>query len=131
MIESNTFPVFPFPDNPADADYCLFPVSLENDDLVFFHGTAESNLTSILNIGFAIPQSSPSISFAKSSSLSLRYASEARCTASPNGVVIAVRYSSIERPHITQEAFGLHVYSFDEPPTIIGYCIVPQSYVFI
>ena len=120
--------VFPFPAAPADTDYRIFPDSLENDDRVFFHGTAEGNLASILANGFRISGELPSVSFGRNSSLSLGYACQARSTLLPNGVVIAVLYEDLDKPFIKQEAFGLHVYCFSEPPKVIGYCIVPASY---
>lgn len=122
--------VFSFPAAPADTDYLLFPDSLERDDHVFFHGTAEGNLVSILANGFRISGELPSVSFARNSSLSLRYACEARSESSPSGVVIAVYYDNVVKPYIKQEVFGLHVYCFNEPPKVIGYCVVPGNYVF-
>ncbi len=129
MTETKMPTFFPFPAAPVDTRYRLFPDSFENDDHVFFHGTAEVNLASILSNGFRIAGKLPSVSFARNSSLSLGYACNARSDSSPNGVVIAVRYENLEKPFIKQEAFGLHVYCFSEQPKIIGYCVVPASYV--
>lgn len=129
MTDTDMPMVLHFPSAPEETDYRIFPASLENDGGVFFHGTAEGNLASILSNGFRISGELPSISFARNSSLSLGYACQARSTLSPNGVVIAVRYEDLDKPFITQEAFGLHVYCFSEPPKIIGYCVVPANYV--
>lgn len=120
--------IFHFPTDPADTDYRIFPHTLENNDRVFFHGTAEGNLVSILEKGFRIAGELPSVSFAKNSSLSLGYACQARSSVSPNGVVIAVLYEDVNKPFIKKEAFGIHVYCFNEQPKVIGYCLVPASY---
>ena len=128
MIDTDIPTGFPFPAAPADSDYRLFPDSLENDDHVFFHGTAEGNFASILENGFEISGELSSVSFGRNSSLSLGYACSARSGLSPNGIVIAVRYEDFEKPFIRQEAFGLHVYCFNQPPKIIGYCVVPGNY---
>jgi hypothetical protein len=121
---------YPFPSAPERNEYRLFPDDMENDEHIFFHGTAEKNLASIVSYGFRISGDLPSVSFAKNSSLSLRYACEGRNDSAPCGVVLAVRYACLNKPGIVQESFGLHVYNFDEQPQIVGYCVVPASYVF-
>jgi hypothetical protein len=113
-----------------DSGYRLFPDELENDDHVFFHGTAAGNLQSIIATGFKIAGSLPSISFARSCSLALSYACSARTEASPNGCILAVRFSCLGKPYIVSESFGIHVYNLDQQPALIGYCIVPADYVF-
>jgi hypothetical protein len=128
MAEENAPKEFPFPSDPESADYRLFPDDLESDALVFFHGTAESKLQSILENGFRISGPLPSVSFGRNSSLCLGYACNARGGLSPKGVVIAVRFWRLGGPHIVQESFGLHVYDLSNPPQIIGYCVVPESY---
>jgi hypothetical protein len=130
MTETDAPTVFPFPIAPEDADYRLFPVCLESDDHVFFHGTAEENLASILENGFRISGGLPSVSFGKDSSLPLSYACKARSKSSPNGVVIVVRYEDLTERFIKKEAFGLHVYCFNKQPKIIGYCVVPGGYLY-
>ena len=111
--------------------YRLFPAVLEDDEHVFFHGTAEVNLESIIGGGFKIQGALASVSFAKNSALPLRYACDARSTASPNGCVLAVRFECLDKPEIKREHFGLHVYKFDPQPVVIGYCVVPASYKFV
>ena len=122
---------YPFGKPNDESGYRLFPGDIENDELVFFHGTAAANLEPIVNEGFNIEGNLPSVSFARSSGLSLRYACEARSAASPDGCVIAVRFASIDKPEIKSELFGIHVYKFDPQPKVIGYCIVPTGYVFL
>lgn len=120
---------------PSEAnEYRLFPDELENDDEIFFHGTAAENLASILKDGFKISKilgTLPSLSFAKNSSLALRYACEKRTDASTKGCVIAVRFDQIDKSRIRVEPFGLHVYDFQEQPVIVGYCIIPEDYKFL
>ena len=121
---------FPFLGASDANGYRVFPAELENDELVFFHGTADGHRRSIIDNGFKVIGSLPSVSFASSSSLALRYACEARNAASPDGCIIAVRFASIDKPGIKSESFGIHVYKFDEQPEIVGYCIIPAAYVF-
>lgn len=119
-----------FSDDPAATNYCVFPPELEDDDHVFFHGTADVCRDAILAKGFVIPipPFAPSVSFAKTSSLPLRYASEARSETSPAGCIFAVRYKDLTRKGLSVEACMLHDYTLDPPPLIIGYCIVPTGY---
>lgn len=56
------------------------------------------------------------------------YSSGKRSDASPNGVVIAMRFAADNRSLRRKEAFGLHVDGFDPQPEIVGYCIVPVGY---
>ena len=122
---------YEFPCAIEESGYQVFPDVLENDDHIFFHGTAETNLALILTKGFRISGNLRSVSFARNSSLSLKYACEARCKSSPKGVVIATKFDCLNKPNIVQESFGLHVCKFDVQPYIVGYCFVPADYVFI
>lgn len=130
MKESDMPKAYSFPAFPENTSYRIFPDGLENDDRVFFHGTAECNLAPILENGFIVSNELNSTSFSRDSSLALNYACRNRSELSPNGVVIAVRYGDLDKRFIAQEAFGVHVNSFSEPPEVIGYCVVPASYVF-
>ena len=118
---------FNFPKYPIEQDYKIFPEELENNSSVYFHGTSERIFQFIKKDGFRIVEGAPSLSFSRESSLALRYACEKRDETSPNGIVIAVEYST-NLPFIKQEYFGIHVYSTDVQPLIIGYCIVPANY---
>lgn len=80
--------------------YRLFPEELQNDECVAFHGTADAHRVKIIGSGFAFVGKLQSLSFAKTSSLALRYACEARSEASPEGCVLAVRFRALERPGI-------------------------------
>jgi hypothetical protein len=119
---------YPFPHDPERSEYRLFPAELEDDEHVFFHGTAACNLGPILDNGFSIPIEPPSVSFAKNSALALGYASAKRTPASPDGCVLAVRYEKLDRPGLKVEVSMLHDYTCNPQPEIIGYCIVPASY---
>lgn len=122
---------YPFPADPAATDYSVFPQDLENSPHVFFHGTADACRIAILNQGFRIPQPPlpQSVSFARTSALSLKYASDARSPASPAGCIFAVHYEVLHRKGLVVEPFMLHDYTLDPPPTIIGYCIIPPHYL--
>jgi hypothetical protein len=72
-----------------------------------------------------LPDKAQSVSFARTSDLSLGYASGLGA----DGVVIAVRFGASNRSSKAEEAFGLHVYRFDPQPEIVGYCNVPAAYV--
>ena len=122
---------YPFPGASEENGYRLFPDHLENDEFVAFHGTAEANLSSIIDSGFIFAGSLQSLSFAKSSALALGYACSARTAASPNGCVLAVRFGLLYRPGIVVETSVIHVYKLDEQPGLIGYCVVPADYRFV
>jgi hypothetical protein len=130
MDDNGPIKKYPFQGANEEGGYCLFPDELENDEHVFFHGTAEANLPSIIDNGFRIAGSLPSVSFARTSALALRYACAARTGSSPNGCVLAVRFDSLDNVRCTEESFGIHVYRFDQQPIVIGYCVVPAAYVF-
>lgn len=121
---------FTFPNPTGETGYRVFPDEMEDDPLIFFHGTAASNLRPIVAEGFRPLKALTSISFARTSSLALRYACESRGPDSPDGCIIAARFSDIEPPGIKEEGFGVHVYDMSRLPEIIGYCIVPAAYVF-
>jgi hypothetical protein len=121
---------YPFRGADEENGYRLFPSVLETDTHTFFHGTAEENLASILANGFRSTEL-PSVSFAKSSSLGLKYACEARRGPSARGVVIAVRFDSLSTPGIAGESFGVHVYDPGLQPHVVGYCFVPCDYRFV
>ena len=120
---------FPFPEDIKGASYRLFPIELENDPLVAFHGTAEKNLGSIIDQGFKFKGDLQSCSFATSSSGALTYACEGRSEDSPSGCVVAVRFGSLAG--VVAEPCMIHVYKEDRMPEVIGYCIVPAAYSHI
>jgi hypothetical protein len=128
MAEIKEYP-FPWPDEHKG--YRLFPDELEDDDLVAFHGTARSNLQSIIDGGFRFTGSLQSLSFAKVSSYSLSHACSRRSAASPEGCVLAVRFAPpIPRHFVAVEVSDIHVYQLDQQPIVFAYCIVPADYVF-
>src|SRR3712207_2304137 len=100
MNEKTQIKEYLFQGANEEGGYRLFPDELEDDEYVFFHGTAEGNLQSILENGFRIAGSLPSVSFARNSSLALRYACNSRSENSPRGCVIAVRFHCLKKPGI-------------------------------
>jgi RNA:NAD 2'-phosphotransferase (TPT1/KptA family) len=99
---------------PSEATrYCIFPEVLEEDPLVFFHGTAQGNLDSIIRHGFRPRPPLESVSFSHRSSLCIAYACNARNNTSPDGVVIAVRFSSLEGRRIAREQWGIYLYDVE------------------
>ncbi|MCP4620092.1 MAG: hypothetical protein GY844_27095 [Bradyrhizobium sp.] len=123
---------YPFKTPNSEIGYNLFPALMEDHESVFFHGTAEGNLLSIIETGFLLGKKTKSVSFARKSGLALSYACSARSKMSPNGCVIAVQIDDVKRNGIkSDEEFGLHVYTLDPPPLVIGYCIIPSSYDFV
>ncbi|BCH14946.1 hypothetical protein [Mesorhizobium sp. L-2-11] len=120
---------FPWPDE--EKGYHLFPAAMESDSLVAFHGTARSNLAAIVAEGFKFTAKLQSLSFAKESSYALSHACARRSETSPEGCVIAVRFSApIPRSNVAVETSDIHVYDLAEQPEVIGYCIVPADYVW-
>lgn len=111
-----------------DKGYNIFSEALENDPLVLFHGTSESNLKSIMKQGFRFNKRLKSISFAKNSASSLGYACQQRNLESPQGVVIVVRFESLQKPYIREEISFVYLDDEKFSPEIIGYCIIPADY---
>jgi hypothetical protein len=125
---------YPFPDDPAATDYCVFPPALEDDELVLFHATPAKNLESILKDGFSIPDPASvvglrSVSFAKRSATSLTHAMGMRDRAPGAYSILAVRYKTLKRDGLVINLIDIHDYTLDPAPEIIGYCEVPTSYV--
>lgn len=117
-----------FPGANEHLGYRIFPHDLEDDPLVFFHGTSERNLDSILQNGFRLGLLSGSTSFAHSSELPLRYASDARKRAGEKGCVIAVRFTDITAHGVRKEGFGVDVWLLAAMPAPMAFCIVPSNY---
>ena len=121
----------------SDRGYRVFPENLDHDPLLWFHGTSEDALRSILQQGFVIPASRPeappdalpSVSFAKRSAVALRYACDARASGTRNGGILAVRFASFDG--VTREGDVLLVARADRMPSILRFCIVPASYRFV
>lgn len=109
-----------------------FSDELEDDENIYFHGTAEANFENIKLQGFQPRDGGnlETISLAKNSSTALRYACEARNKIFPNGMIILVDISDISPEKIKD--FGksvIHLNSIFQPE-IIGYCVIPMSYLF-
>lgn len=125
---------YPLPDNLPERHYRVFPSDLEDDPLVLFHGTARKNLDPILAEGFRLPDPKSgnpliSISFAKCSRESLALVMDRRWDEPEEYCIIAVRYLTLKRDGITENRLDIHDYVLDPQPEILGYCIIPASYV--
>ncbi|GLQ53621.1 hypothetical protein [Devosia nitrariae] len=123
---------YPLPDDMhVREDYRVFPLNLEDDPLVVFHGTAMSNFDAIsaegLKRGSSVGAELKSISYAKRSSTALDHWVRRR-TEGQNGVILALRFESFEG--LYEE--GQFVYDYKEVPTqpkLIGYVPVPGTYI--
>jgi hypothetical protein len=121
---------FPFRVPCESTRYCVFPEELEADPLVFFHGTAQGNLESIIENGFRPKHPLKSVSFSNRSNLCIGYACRSRNKLSPGGVVIAVRFPSLEGRRIVREQWGIYLFEMEFQPEVVGYCMIPATYQF-
>lgn len=119
-----------FPGADEDRGYRIYPQDLEEDPAVFFHGTSERNLDSIIQNGFWLGPKSGSTSFAHQSDLALRWAADARKQVGEAGCVIAVRITNPTANGIRKEGFGVDVWSLAAMPTPEAFCIIPSNYVY-
>lgn len=122
---------FPFTAPDSDVETQIFGKEFEKDENLFFHGTARSNLESILKHGFQVKGTLTSLSFANASGLGLKYACNSRNKESPEGVILVVKYEDLTSDSIRHEHFGIHVDDINNQPEIIGYCIIPRHYKYI
>ena len=124
---------YPFPEAPADSGYCVFPDTLENDELVLFHASPAINFDSITKCGFKAADSTgvnglSSVSFAKRSVSALTHAMTKRQTVPGKYHIFMVRYASLNHKGVTVNICDIHDRVLDPAPVIIGYCVVPTSY---
>ncbi len=127
---------YTFPVNPAATDYCVFPEALENDELVCFHATPIENYEAIIKQGFKIPDLTgttglQSVSFAKRSNAALTHAINLRLTNPGKYCILAVLYATLERDGLKINYSDIYDYTLSPAPEIIGYCIVPETYMHI
>jgi hypothetical protein len=126
---------YPFPDAPADTSYCVFPTVLENNELVVFHATPAKHLEAIIKDGFRIPGRTgvglQSVSFAKRSVTALTHAMIMRGDQPVSYCILAVLYNTLDRNGLVVNVSDVHDYTLDPAPQIIGYCMVPASYVHV
>lgn len=131
-----------FPDNIEKNRYKVFPEEYEDDSSIIFHGTNQHNFRKIQEHGFQPAETLESVSFSNTSSVPLAYACKKRGSDS-SGVVIAVSISTFQvinqgeefsgdgRPIIVKNGDVYHLYKFDNQPTILAFCIVPDKYQHI
>lgn len=108
--------------------FCVFSDDLEEDPLVFFHGTQERSLDSIFSGGFRCQSPLSSVSFSKRSSSALSHACKNRRGAAVRGAIIAARYDRLPEKGIVLGASDLHVFLPASLPRIFGYIVVPEHY---
>lgn len=121
---------YTFPANIGDHDYNVFPAALESGPNIFFHGTSKIAFDKIKTEGFKHGPVLQSVSFIRTSPLSLRHACEKRSAESPNGAIIAVRFPEGNIRGIRRENEFLYLDNLSIQPEIVGYCIILGSYQF-
>lgn len=127
------FPKFEWPGNDAvkNNGYRVFPAELENDPLVAFHGTSEVLFRGIEQRNGFIPSPGlESASFGRQSPTALEYACKKRGKGEPGYIVVA-RFASLNQKKVVFETSVIHLYDFENQPTIIGVCVVPPDYEHI
>ncbi|MER9554393.1 hypothetical protein [Mesorhizobium sp. M0323] len=123
---------YPLPtDIHVREDYRVFPLELEDDPFVVFHGTARSNVQAIIEEGFKrgsdVGATLESISYAKGSSAALGHWVNRR-EQGQDGVILALRFGSFVG--LSEEAQT--VYDYKEVPTqpeVVGCVVVPGTYI--
>lgn len=113
--------------------YSLFSDDLENDELVFFHGTFEKNFKPICQYGFKSAneltgEGLSSVCYYNKSNSSLHYVISERQDGD-NMVVFAVRFKKEDLSRIAVKDEEIHVFIPEIQPIMIGYCVVPADYV--
>ncbi|MFC3704868.1 hypothetical protein ACFOOL_08875 [Devosia honganensis] len=123
---------FPLPsDMRARENYDVFPAEKEADPLVLFHATPLKNLISIQTQGFRrgtdVGGKLESVSYATHSAVSLDHWISHR-QPGVDGAIIMVKFNSLEGLDVKIDT----VYdrkAVPTQPTILGYVVVPASYV--
>lgn len=121
--------IFPFTTPTEEEDFRIFPSDIEDDELVVYHGTAKSNVASILATGFRRNPEAESVSFAQKSFFALNYAAGKRTADSPEGAILACRLRALGEPGVVVAGGLVHVYFDHLIPPIVGICIVPATYL--
>ena len=125
---------FPGPNQMEALHYNVFPESLENDDLVLFHGTNAADWPSIQENGF---QSSFQLKSEGLTSVSYAYKSSAALShirgrhKSVEVVIVAVKFDAVaDRPGLVVNVSDIYVRDGTQPE-ILGFCKIPASYDFV
>lgn len=124
------FKEFPFNGADETLGYKIFPTELENDNEVYFRGVDENEIDSLVYDGFKIKDPLPSVSFAATSELALKYACDKRDDGKKDAYVLAVRFKADNKSKKVKENSILHVYMFDPQPEILGFCTIPAEYKY-
>lgn len=111
-------------------DYRVFPLDIENDPHILFHGTALENFEPIKSEGFKrgidVGAKLESISYAKGSVGALTHWVSRR-KKEQHGIILAVRFKNLQP--LTEEVD--FVYDYKQKPTqpeIVGYVEIPATY---
>ncbi len=126
---------FPGASKMEELNYRVFPETLENDPLVLFHATLPKDYDEILRSGFKTatqlgkPNGLESVSYAKQSSAALSHIRNRH--GNKEVIIIAVEFQSVvAREGMAVNSGDIHVYDGTQP-RIIGFCRVPQDYLFL
>ncbi|TGV15197.1 hypothetical protein EN816_07190 [Mesorhizobium sp. M8A.F.Ca.ET.173.01.1.1] len=123
---------YPLPiDMHVREDYRVFPLELEDDPFVVFHGTARSNAHAIIEEGFKrgcdVGATLESISYAKGSSAALGHWINRR-EEGQDGVILALQFESFVG--LSDETQIVYDYKeVSTQPKIVGCVVVPGAYV--
>jgi hypothetical protein len=118
--------IYPYTKPAEDSDFCLFPDCLEDDDLVFFHGTLDKNRQDIIRDGF---RPAPDGDLVR-----VTYATVSKDTLQQmfyklkddgDRCVFAVRFESTSGPEFCQEGPLMRVHKTGPQPTVVGYMVIP------
>ena len=106
----------------------LFDLILEQDPLVWFHGTDDLNRQSIFASGFRPGKVTGTTSFCATSGVPLHYACMRRSGSPASGLVIAVQLDPLVASRMERTP------TLDLDPTrvaltFLAFCVVPSSYV--
>ena len=100
----------------------------KGDPTIYFHGTTETALLSILKEGFKLTTNLLSVSFAKESNFARDCAIRKCSGESQTGAVIAVRFNNTRARGIKVENNLLYLYDLTNQPQIIQYCRISKAY---
>lgn len=131
---SNEPPVyveFPERDTLECRGYKVFSDDLEDDELVFFHATAEENVERILKDGLRpgieLGGILYTISYARKSTEALTHWITIR--EGRDGAILALKFTAHDQ--LFQESGTTYSFSLKTQPTVVAICLVSSSYQHI
>jgi hypothetical protein len=119
---------------PCKTKGCVFPSTIENDPLVYFHATDARNFDAIVEDGFKSKNAlcgcgSPYMSFGKRSCVSYGYLIQNH-KPSEEWRILAIRYINTDPNDLRADAETINPITLVPPPEIIGYCIIPADHQY-